>query len=75
VLKAVYPIVGVAHDDGQIDYTLRMPQARSLATGDTGTQQSRLSLSSLRDVVVKLRHALGLDRVRPQLRVLRGSNE
>lgn len=74
VLKAIYPVVGVAHDDGLIDYTLRVPPARSLAVGSTGVNPL-LSISLVREVSANLRRVLGLDRTRPQLRVLSRLND
>lgn len=59
VLRAVTPIVG----DGR-DHVLRMPAARSLAAATLSADQSWKPISA------NLRRALGLDRDRPQLRLL-----
>lgn len=64
VLRAVTPTVG----DGR-DHVLRVPAARSLAVG------TLVADASWRTVASNLRRALGLDRSRPQLRLLGTSSE
>jgi transcriptional regulator with XRE-family HTH domain len=59
VLRAVTPMVG----DGR-DHVLRMPAARSLAASTLSPDES------WRQIAANLRRALGLDRDRPQLRLL-----
>jgi hypothetical protein len=64
VLRAVTPMVGDGHD-----HVLRMPAARSLAAGTLGAPLVWPT------VAANLRRALGLERTRPQLRLLGTSNE
>jgi hypothetical protein len=75
ILRTLYPVVGTAHEDGQIDHVLRIPVARSLACGNTGDMTRRINQALLSEISAKLRRALGLERTRPQLRVLSGSDD
>src|SRR5882724_4264807 len=75
ILRTLYPLVGAAREDGQIDHVLRIPVARSLASGNTGDATRAIAEETLSEMALKLRRALGLDRTRPQLRVLAASSE
>jgi hypothetical protein len=75
ILRTLYPVVGAAHEDGQIDHVLRIPVARSLASGNTGDTTRRINQAVLSEISAKLRRALGLERTRPKLRVLGPSDD
>jgi len=75
ILRTLYPVVGAAHADGQIDHLLRSPVARSLASGSTGDATRRINQALLSEISAKERRALGIERTRPQLRVLGPSDD
>jgi transcriptional regulator with XRE-family HTH domain len=75
ILRTLYPVVGVAHDDGEIDHVLRLPVSRSLASGNTGDVTRGISGPTLSEIASKLRRAVGLERARPHLRVLNQGSE
>ena len=75
VLRGLYPVVGVPRPDGETDYVLRIPASRSLACGDTGDIGQSTVGPRLAEIAANLRRGLGLERGRPQLRVLKQGSE
>jgi hypothetical protein len=75
ILRKLYPVVGAAREDGQIDHVLRIPVTRSLASGSTGDATRPINQALLSEISAKLRRALGLERARPKFRVLGASDD
>jgi transcriptional regulator with XRE-family HTH domain len=60
MLRSLWPVVGAARPDGEIDHILRMPRKRSLATGRRAMDGLPPD-APLRMVPANLRRLLGLD--------------